>query len=187
MQNNIRGFFFSEFEFRTFNSLNQFSFNIQTIVETLKYCFSYNFNGNSVDTFIKWNNNTNLRVILNVDENCIDSLVRICFGGIIINSSGCYSSRFSTSFKGHLILCLLSCMLSIWAFHFGQRHENWRTCLQFSLFTLYQPYQCLDVKYHVHIVLIQNINDQLSHNNVTFCHTCKLETSSDVDIFLLLI
>jgi len=65
--------------------LNHLFFNIQSMVETFKVCFSNNSQGDSSDRFIKWNNNNFSSVILNVDGSCLGSPVRAGYSGVLHN------------------------------------------------------------------------------------------------------
>jgi hypothetical protein len=81
---------------------------------------------------------------------------------------------------------LIKLKRSIWIWH-----VNWWTCLLFWLcINLIKGPQ---VKYIIHVVLIQNINELLSQNNISLCHTlregnqcvnffAKLGASSYVDL-----
>ncbi|KAK2442044.1 hypothetical protein QL285_013270 [Trifolium repens] len=57
-------------------SLSQLSFNIQTMVETSRNCFSPVSNDMLVDRYIKWNSSNHSCVILNVDDSCLGFPIR---------------------------------------------------------------------------------------------------------------
>ncbi|KEH33338.1 hypothetical protein MTR_3g435920 [Medicago truncatula] len=65
------------------------------MVETCKACFNPISNVASQDRIIKWNNNNHSSIILNVDGNRLDSLIRVRFGGVSRNNDGNYLSGFS--------------------------------------------------------------------------------------------
>ncbi|KAK2403152.1 hypothetical protein QL285_052614 [Trifolium repens] len=64
------------------------------MVETFRNCFSLVSNDGLVDRYIKWNNNNNSCVILNVDRSCFDFLVQSRFDGIIRTTFGHYLAGF---------------------------------------------------------------------------------------------
>jgi hypothetical protein len=69
-------------------SNNRLSYNINSMVENLKICFTPNSNVVQVDRCIKWNSDNHSCVSLNVDGSCLGSPVRAGFSGIIRNSAG---------------------------------------------------------------------------------------------------
>jgi len=71
------------------------SFNIQSMVDTLKACYPCISSTTDEDQFIKWNNNNHFCVILNVDGSCLGSPIRAGYGGILRNYAGFFSSGFS--------------------------------------------------------------------------------------------
>jgi hypothetical protein len=75
-------------------SFSRLSFNIRTMVETFKNCFSPAFNDGLVDRYIKLNNNNYSCVILNVDGSCLSSPISSGLGGIIRNTFGQYLAGF---------------------------------------------------------------------------------------------
>ncbi|KAK2359539.1 hypothetical protein QL285_084901 [Trifolium repens] len=77
-------------------SLSRLSFNIRSVVDTFKNCFSPASNVSSTNIFIKWNKTNYSCTILNVDESCLGSPARSGFGGIIRNAFGYYLLGFSS-------------------------------------------------------------------------------------------
>lgn len=64
------------------------------MVETLSVCFRSAPNGISIDRLIKWNNNNNFSIILNVDGSCLGSAIRVGYGGVLRNETSFYLSGF---------------------------------------------------------------------------------------------
>ena len=84
------------------------------MVDFIVSCFAPNFNGESDDRFIKWDNDNSCCAILNVDGSCLSTLVRADFGGVIQNNVGFYLSDFFFDiFMTLLTSCILSFMPSI--------------------------------------------------------------------------
>ena len=81
-------------------SLDRLVINIQSVVETFKVCFSNNFQGDSSDRFIKWNNNNLFSIILNVDGGCLGSSLRVGYGGVLCNDAGFYLLDFFGYIQG---------------------------------------------------------------------------------------
>jgi len=77
-------------------SLNHLSFNIHSMVENFKICFSVNSNTMLGDRHIKWKNSNHSCIILNTDGSCLGLPIRAGYGGIIRNSVGFYLSGFSS-------------------------------------------------------------------------------------------
>ena len=66
----------------------QLSFNIQGMIATLKACYPCNSNSTEENNLVKWNNNNNSCVILNVDGSCLGSPTRAGYGGVLRNYAG---------------------------------------------------------------------------------------------------
>jgi len=71
------------------------SFNIQSMVDTVKTCYPSISNTTDEDQFIKWNNNNHPCVILNVDGSCLGSPIRAGYGGILRNDAGFFLLGFT--------------------------------------------------------------------------------------------
>jgi hypothetical protein len=76
------------------------SFNVHSMVETLKVCFPSTSNGNPTDRFIKWNNNNYPGIILNADGSCLGTPTRTGFGCIIRNNGGLFLAGASGFISG---------------------------------------------------------------------------------------
>ena len=76
-------------------SLHRLSFNIQNSTEVIKNVFSKNVVAVNSERLIKWNCLNFSRIILNVDESCLETPQRAGFGGLIRNSVGRYLFGFS--------------------------------------------------------------------------------------------
>ncbi|CAJ2646060.1 unnamed protein product [Trifolium pratense] len=173
-------------------SLSRLSFNIRSMVETFKNCFTITSNGGSVDRFIKWNNNNFSCTILNVDGSCLGSPTRSGFGGIIRNTFGHYLAGFSGYIQGSSDI-LYAELYAIYkglllAINMG---IDELVCYSDSLHCI-NLIKGPQVKFHMHAVLIQDIKDLISQSNVSLCHTlregnqcadffAKLGASSDAD------
>ncbi|GAU16633.1 hypothetical protein TSUD_325830 [Trifolium subterraneum] len=173
-------------------SLSRLSFNIQAMVETYRHCFSPASKDGLVDRYIKWNNNNYFCVILNVDESCLGSPIRSRFGGIIRNTFGHYLAGFS-GFIPRSSDILLVGLYAIYKSILLPKDMNIDdlACNSDSL-------HCVNlikgprVSYHIHAVLIPDINESLSQINVSLNHTltegnqcadlfAKLKASLDAD------
>ncbi|XP_045797947.1 uncharacterized protein LOC123892169 [Trifolium pratense] len=173
-------------------SLSRLSFNIRSMVETFKNCFTITPNGGSVDRFIKWNNNNFSCTILNVDGSCLGSPARSGFGGIIRNTFGHYLAGFSGYIQGSSDILYAE----LYAIYKGlllaiNMSIDELVCYSDSLHCI-NLIKGPQVKFHMHAVLIQDIKDLISQSNVSLCHTlregnqcadffAKLGASSDAD------
>jgi len=156
-------------------SLNRLSFNIQNIVEVLKSSFFPRANVAPTELFIKWNNNNYPCAILNVDGSCLGSPIQANFGGVIRNNGSFFLSSSSSAILDSSDI-LLDELLAI--YHGLILAKN----LGITEFVCYSnSLHCINlingliVKYHVYVVLIQDIKELLLKKNVTICHTLKEE------------
>jgi ribonuclease HI len=110
-----------------------------------------------------------------VDGSCHDSPIRSGFGGILRNNAGFFLSAFSGFIPGSddIIHAELSAI-----YHGLIIAKN----LGFAELVCYSDsLVCINLidgrqeKYHVHAVLIQDINNLLHQSNVTICHTLREE------------
>jgi hypothetical protein len=151
-------------------SLTRLSFKIRIMVYTFRNCFSPAYNGKSVDRAIKWNNNNFSCVIFLMSMEVVLVLLFDLDLGESLKTLPAFIPQASQKpSKSHMILCLLNFMLSTKASHWLKTWES------NSLFCYSDLLQCEvgpNVKYHVHIVLIQYIK-KFTKNNISFCHTLK--------------
>jgi ribonuclease HI len=147
------------------------------MVETSRNCFSHVSNDRLVDRYIKWNSNNHSCAILNVDGSCPDSPVRSGFGGIIRNLAG-----FSCSIQGSSDI-LLAELYAIYKGLSLAKNINIDELVCYSV-----SLHCVNfikgpqVRYHINVVLIQDINELLSQTNVYFYHTLR-ERNQCADFF----
>jgi ribonuclease HI len=144
------------------------------MVETFRNCFSPVFNDKLADRHIKWNNNNYFCAILNVDESCLGSPVRSGFGAINRNTFGHYLVGFS----GFIPETYDIFLVELYAIYKGlllAREMSIDELLCYS-----DSLQCINLikgpqvnKYHIHVVLIQDIKELLSHVNVSLDHTLR--------------
>ncbi|XP_045821683.1 uncharacterized protein LOC123914526 [Trifolium pratense] len=144
--------------------LYRLSYNIQSMVEDFMSCFTPSVSVVApIDRFVKCNNNNYRCIILNVDGSCLGSPVRATFGGLIRNSSG-FIHGSSDIMLAKLYVIYHGLILAK-----DMAIED-LICYSDSL-------HCINLikgsisKFHVHAVLIQDINKLLSHNNVSLYHT----------------
>ncbi|XP_024636248.1 uncharacterized protein [Medicago truncatula] len=149
-------------------------FLFASMVENFKICFKPISNDTLDIRFIKWNNNNFSSVILNVDGSCLGSPIRAGFGGVLRN----YASFYLSGFSGPLARMNIDAIV----------------CYSDSLHGI-NLIKGPPMKYHVHVVLIQDIKDLLEQNNIIVCHTLregnqcadfmvKLGSLSNVDLLI---
>ncbi|KAK2444790.1 hypothetical protein QL285_015789 [Trifolium repens] len=154
-------------------SLSQLSFNIRTMVETFRNCFSLVSNDRLVDRLVKWNNNNYSRAILNVDGSCLGSPVRSGFGGIIRNTFGHYLAGFSCFIQETPVIFLVE----LYAIYKGlllarDMSIDEFVCYSDSLHSI-NLIKGPKVKYHIHAVLTQDIKELFFQTNVFLHHTLR--------------
>ncbi|GAU33795.1 hypothetical protein TSUD_221330 [Trifolium subterraneum] len=165
------------------------------MVDIFTSSFSSNSDGTSVSRLIKWNNDNFSCVILNVDGSCLGSPARAGYGGIIRNDSGFYLSGFSSFIRESFDILLAE----LYAIYQGltlakDLDIDELVCYSDSLLCI-NLIKSLIVKYHIYVVLIQDIKELISQSNITLCHTfrdgnqcvdflAKLGASSDADLII---
>jgi ribonuclease HI len=159
------------------------------MVETLGNCFSPAFNDRIVDKYIKWNNNKYSCAILNVDGSCLGSPVRSGFDGIIRNTFGHYLAGFISETSDILFVELFAIYKGLLLARDMSIDEL--VCYSDSLHCV-NLIKGPQVKFHVNVVLIQDIKELFSQTNVSLLHTlgegnqcadffAKLGASSNAD------
>ncbi|GAU42251.1 hypothetical protein TSUD_327290 [Trifolium subterraneum] len=138
-------------------SLSRLSFSIRAMVETFKNYFSPASNEALVERYIKWNHKNYSCVILNVDESCLDSPIRSGFGGIIRNTFGHYIAEFSSFIYGSSDILFVELYAIYKGFLLAKEMSiDELVCYSNSLHCI-NPIKGPDVKYHIHVVLIQDV------------------------------
>jgi len=173
-------------------SLNRLIFNIQSMIETFKNCFSVNHNGANEERFTKWNDNNHSCVILNVDGSCLGSPPRAGYGGLLQNNAGYYLSEFSGYIHNSTVI-LYAELFAIYQGLLLAKENNVADLVCYS-----DSMHCINsikgptMKFHIYAVLVQDIKELFDHMNVTTCHTlregnqckdflAKLVASLDID------
>jgi ribonuclease HI len=154
-----------------FLSLNQLSFNIHSMIDIFTSPFSFNPVGSSVDMLIKWNNENFSCVILNVDGSCLGSPVRAGYGEFFRNNLDFYLSSFSGFIRESSDIMLVELYAIYQGFTLAKDLVvEELICYPNSLLYI-NLIKGRIVKYHVHVVLIQDIKEFIFQRNVTLCHT----------------
>jgi ribonuclease HI len=169
--------------------------NIYNSIKVIKSNFSTPVIVAPADRLVKWNNNNHTCVILNVDGSCHGSPIRSGFRGILRNNDGFFLSGFSGFIPGSDDIMLAELSAN---YHGLITTQNLGfvelVCYSDSLVCINLINGSLE-KYHIHVVLIQDIKELLHQSNVTVCHTlregnqcadflAKLGASSDVDLLI---
>lgn len=165
------------------------------MVENFKVCFKPISNDTLDIRFIKWNNNNFSSVILNVDGSCLGSPIRAGFGGVLRN----YASFYLSGFSGYIHNSSDILQVELLAIYQGlllakSMNIDAIVCYSDSLHGI-NLIKGLPMKYHVHVVLIQDIKDLLEQNKIIVCHTLregnqcadfmvKLGSLSNVDLLI---
>ncbi|GAU36732.1 hypothetical protein TSUD_318300 [Trifolium subterraneum] len=118
------------------------------MVETFTSCFVSRSSSAHIDRYIRWNSDNHPCVILNVDG----------FSGFIQNSPDILLAELYAIFHGLTLA----------------KDMNFDTliCSSDSLHCI-NLIKGPNIQFHVHAVLIQDIKDMLSHNNITISHILK--------------
>jgi ribonuclease HI len=166
--------------------------NIRNATDSILYAFP-TLQPSHLEQYCRWNNNNFDCTILNVDGSCLGSPTRAGFGGLIRNSAGFYLAGFSGFIpsSSDILQAELSAIyfgLSM-ASDLGYAHLACYSDSMLVINTIKEGYS----KYHVYAVLIHEIQELLSHENVSLHHTlregnqcadflAKLGASSDVKL-----
>lgn len=168
--------------------------NIRNATDSIMQAFpSHQFD--HLERYIRWNNHNFDCNILNVDGSCLGTPIRAGFGGLIRNSDGYYL----TCFSGFIPSSSDILQAELTAIHTG---------LSFAINFGFAPLACYTdsllaitsikedcSKFHVYAVLIHEIQQLLSHENVSLHHTlregnqcadflAKLGASSDEELVM---
>jgi hypothetical protein len=118
-------------------------------------------------------NNNYSCVILNVNGSCLDSLAQFGFGGIIRNTFRHYFAGFSDFIsKPHDILFVEFYAIYKDLLLVRDMDIDKLICYSDSLHCV-NPIKSPQVKFHIHVVLIQNIKEVLSQTYVSLHHTLR--------------
>jgi len=174
--------------------LSRLSCNIHRMVDSFSHCFTINSHVVQVERLIRWNNDNYSCTILDVDSSCLSIPIRAGFGGIIRNSTGYYLSCFS---------CYINEYFDILYVELRAIYEGLILAKCFNIIELvcYTDFlHCINLlkgptmRYHVYVVLIQDVKDLIRQCNVTVCYTlrkgnqcvnfmAKLGAGSDTKLF----
>ena len=174
-------------------SLQCLNYNIKNSIETIVLSFSPSVSVATTNRYIRWNNNNYSGAILNVVGSCHDNPIRIGFGGVLRNETSLFLAGFSGFIPSSddILLAELSAIYHglIMAKDLGYA----------EIACYYDSLVCINLingpieRYHIYVVLIQDIKNLLRHTNVTVSHTlregnqcadfmAKLGASSDIDL-----
>lgn len=174
-------------------TLNRLVFNIQSMIETFKNCFTTNQNGAIEERFTRWNNNNFSSVILNVDGSCLGSNTRAGYGGLLRNNAGYYLSGFSGFIQSSTDILYAE----LFAIYQGLMLAKEKDIVDLVCYS--DSLHCINLikgpamRFHNYAVLIQDIKELIDQMNVTICHTlregnqcadfmAKLDASLDIDL-----
>jgi len=147
--------------------------NIFELAKTISTSFHISAISPTPKRLIRWNSNNQSCTILNVDGSCLGDPIRTGFGGVFRYSSGIYLSGFSgfinnsqdilfpeltTLHQGLILAISLNC---------GDL-----ACSSDSLLTVNLIKDELP-RYHVYVVLIQNIKDLMNSTSVSLHHSLR--------------
>jgi hypothetical protein len=76
-------------------SVTRLNMNIMNSADVISSCLQSVSRANPPPRLVRWNNNSHICTILNVDGSCIRDPIRTGFGGILRNHSRTYLSSFS--------------------------------------------------------------------------------------------
>jgi ribonuclease HI len=149
------------------------SFNILSVVDTLKASFPAAASSAAHDRLVKWNNNNHLGTMLNVDGSVLGMTPRTGFGCIIRNDGG----LFLVGALGFIPDSSDILLAELQAIYHGLILTNNMGFTELTRYT--DSLTCISLiqgkpsSYHVYAVLIQSIKDILSQSIVILCHTLR--------------
>ena len=125
------------------------------------------------DRFVKLNCQNRFGSILNVDDICLGTPICAGSGGVICNSHGFYLSGFS----GHISSSNDILLAELTAIYHGMRLAidmglDDLVCYSDSLLSINLITDDTS-KFHIHVVLIQDIKDLVGNRNFTLHHTLR--------------
>jgi len=169
-----------------FNNKTWSLFCLTNNIHNSTYCIVNNFQHTDkiahLDHFVKWNCQNHLGTIINVDGSCTGSPIRTGFGGIIRNNHGFYLNGFS----GHIPHSSDILLAELTAIYHGLRLAidmglDDLVCYSDSLISI-NLITVDTLKFHIYVVLLQDIKDLLGNRNFTLHHTLR-ESNQCADFF----
>jgi len=154
-------------------TISHLSYNIHSMVDSFNLCFKNNSQIDQVERFIRWNDDNYSCDILNVDGSCMGTPMRASFGGIIRNSAGYYLSGF----PGCNNISYDILYAELYAIYQGLILAKCLNIIELVYYT--DSLLCINLlkgppmRYHVYVVLIQDIKDLIGQSNVIVCHTLR--------------
>jgi len=140
------------------------------MIATLKSCYPCNSNSIEEDNLVKWNNNNHSCVILNIDGSCLGSPTRAGYGGVLRN----YASFYLSGFSGYIQNSSDIMYVELYAIYQGLLlAKNMGIS---NLVCYYDSLHCINIlngpsmRFHIYVVLIQDIKEFLERGNVTMNH-----------------
>jgi len=154
-------------------SLPRLASQINSSVEEIKFFFYQPSPVTAADRHVRWNNNNFNCAILNIDGSCIGSPIRAGFSGLIRNSAGFYMSGFS----GFLPTSSDILQAELTAIFHGISIALDMGITDMAVYSDSLPsinlITGISSKFHVHVVLIQDIKDKFSQVNYSLHHTLR--------------
>jgi len=154
-------------------SLKRLSSNIKNSIESILVNFPSSATAATTNRYTRWNNNNISGAILNVDGCCHGTPTRTGFGGILRNDSGLFIAGCSgfISDSNNILLAELS------AIYHGITMAKDLGYAEFACYS--DSLVCINLingpieRYHIYVVLIQDIKHLLHQINVTVSHTLR--------------
>jgi len=156
-------------------SLSRLFYNIYSMVDSFISCFKINAHADHVERFIRWNNDNYSCTIINVDGSFLGNPVRAGFGGIMWNHAWFYLSGFSGYINDS------SDIMYVELFTIYQGLVLAKSLNISDLVCYIDSLRCINLlkgptmRYHVYVVLIQDVKDTIRQDNVALCPTLREE------------
>jgi len=154
-------------------SLQRLTCNIKNSIESIVISFSPSASAVTTNRYIKWNSNNFSGVILNVDGSCHGTPVRTGFGGVLRNDTGLFLAGFS-GFIPSSDDILLGELFAIYHGLVMAKDLGYAELACYS-----DSLACINLindpieRYHIYVVLIQDIKQMLQQTNVMVSHTLR--------------
>lgn len=154
-------------------SLHRLACKIENSIESIVISYSPSASAFTTNRYIRWNNNNFSGAILNVDGSCHGSPIKTGFGGVLRTNAGIFLSGFSSCIPGSddILLGDLSAIYHglIMAKDLGYADLS---CYSDSLACINLIYGPIE-RFHIYVVIIQDIKQMLQQINVTVSHTLR--------------
>ncbi|XP_024634721.1 uncharacterized protein [Medicago truncatula] len=154
-------------------SMTRLCNNIHSSTDVIRSSFQRDGSAAPLDRLIKWNCNNHQGSILNVDGSCLGSPTHAGFGGLLRNNAGFYLSGFS-GFIPNSTDILLAELTTI--------YHGLSKAIEMGVDDLICYYDSLlsinlifvnTTRFHIYVVLIQDIKDMLDNRNYFLQHTLR--------------